>query len=284
MGSQKIPLFGGLIAGVDAATPNPVLLPVFTPPDSTSKAPAIYEVHLFVSPRRLNPALPVTAYGVSASDPVGAGGLVWVGRLSPDVNREPVAKALDGHPVRGAVALHFSALGTPAIVATDLTFLWGYYLRVGQGTKKQAERRPIGKTLTGFNAGVPFTIAAGASEIVHVFEKNRIDEISLAGMYLGGDVDGDVTLSLIFEDVNDVALAPPAFFRPRTARDYTDATTVGNRVILPPFGGLFPPSPYFIHQCPFGGGGSPTLHHLRVRNDVAAPGAPMSVHGYFVRN
>ena len=278
---QKIPLFNGVIASVEAV-PGGTLLDVFTPPDKTSKAPAIYEVHLYMSPRSANnPAATSVVYSLLAQQGADLG-VVWkcpsdAAASNVFVNRNPIAKVLDGYPIRGDVKLFVAAVGVA--VAGDPAFFWGYYHRVGQGQLKQPERRPIGKALDGFNAGVPFTLAPGADAVIHTFAKNKIDEISLAAGFFNDHTNAD-TVSLLFEDVNNVPVGPIATFRPAKSNDYS--VDAAGSVVLPPFGGLFPPSPYFIHQCPFGGGYLPTLDHLRVKNNSAGVGA--SVHGYFTRS
>jgi hypothetical protein len=266
--SQKIPLFNGVIASAPVAAAPGIVTPIFTPPDSNSDAPNIYEVHLWVSPRLSN-LDPVTAQ-VQARERSGTPVPVWQGVANAGVTGYPIVKALDGYPVRGDVTLEMLS---SAPVGGDPIFMWGYYRRVGEGPQLQPERRPIGQALTPFNAGVPFAIAPGASQIIHVFEPNRIDEISLAA-FIGG-----LTLMLTFEDINNGVLATPFLFIPVGANTYQPVA--GD--FVGPQGSLFPPSPYFIHQCPFGGGYLPTLHHIRAWN-LAAEGNPDAIfHGYFTR-
>jgi len=274
--SQKIPLFNGVIASLEAAVAPGATLPVFTPPDSDSDAPNIYEVHLFMSPRRANGASDTVEMSVRAYEDPATTFTVWrAPTTSAAINRSPISKMLDGYPVRGGVSLDFQAVGSAQ--PGDEIFLWGYYHRVGQGVLKEAERRPIGQALTPFNAGIPFALAPGASAIVHIFQQNRIDEISLAAVF-GDTVGATDTVSLLFEDANNVPVSSIATFRPATAVDYDPLASAR---VLPPEAALFPPSPYFIYQCPFGGGAIPTLHHLRVTNNAVA--LPVSIHGYFTR-
>jgi hypothetical protein len=278
---QKIPLFSGVIASLEAVPSPGTTLDVFTPPDKTSKVPAIYEVHLFMSPRSANgPAVDGPVYKLRAQSDVDVG-VVWqcphtASAAVGFVDRAPISKILDGFPVRGDVKLSLNADGVAA--PGDPAFIWGYVHRIGEGRLKQAERRPIGKALAGFNAGMPFTLLPGADVVVHTFAKNRIDEISLAAVFLDTTGTGE-TVSLIFEDANNVPVAPAATFRPQKSNTYSLDAAGG--VVLPPFGGLFPSSPYFIHQCPFGGGYIPTLDHLRIKNNSA--GTAASIHGYFTR-
>jgi len=275
--SQKIPLFNGVIGSLEAAVAPGATLAVFTPPDADSDAPNIYEVHLFMSPRRVNGgAGDEVKMFVRAYEDVSTPFTVWrAPTTNIAIDRSPVVKMLDGYPVRGDVTLDFLAEGSDQ--PSDAIFLWGYYHRVGQGPLKEAERRPIGQNLTSFNAGVPFELAPGASAIVHVFQQNRIDEISLAVVFSDDPATTD-TVSLLFEDASNVPVSAIATFRPAPAVEY-DALASG--IVLPPAASFFPPSPYFIHQCPFGGGAIPTLHHLRVTNN--APALSASIHGYFTR-
>lgn len=267
--NQKIPLFGGLIAGIPVgAGPQTV----FTPPDKDSDAPGIYELHLFVAQAE-DEGVVVSVYeGTNAAAAVPA----WIGQSNADARYNPIAKPLDGFPVRGDVTVQITALDKGG---NDTVFAWGYYFRVGQGPQQQAERRPIGQALEPFNAGVPFRIAAdGGSQIIHTFEPTKFDEMSLALLHAVGALDTrEVTLD--FEDVDHNVLAT-AKLRPFAATAYYSAAAA---VALPPFGGSFPPSPYQIYQCPFGvGGGGPVPRFLRVTND-AGNDAELLVHGYFTR-
>lgn len=290
--SQKIPLFNGVIVGAPVAAAPGFVTPVFTPPDADSDAPAIYEVHLYVAPRRSNAGAPgqdpvtaiVRAYestGIALAVPV------WRATANANVKANPIAKALDGHPVRGDVTLDMLA---SAAGGGDPIFMWGYSRRVGEGPQIQPERRPIGQApATPFNAGVPFRIPPnGGNQIVHVFEQNRIDEISLAAFF-DSDAAAALTdnfLQLTFEDVNNNPLASPFIFVPQTSNMYEEIGSAGALKALPPFASLFPPSAYLIHQCPFGGGYLPTLHHIRAWNiRVGAEGTNPDaiVHGYFTR-
>lgn len=275
--SQKIPLFNGVIGSLEAAVAPGATLPVFTPPDADSDAPNIYEVHLFMSPRSVNGgAGDAVSMAVRAYENPAAPFTVWrAPTTSAAINRSPVSKMLDGYPIRGGVSLDFLAAGSAQ--PGDEIFLWGYYHRVGQGPLKEAERRPIGLALAPFNAGVPFALAPGASAIIHVFQQNRIDEISLAAVF-SDTVGATDTVSLLFEDASNVPVSAIATFRPANANEY-DPLASGR--VLPPEASLFPPSPYFIHQCPFGGGAIPTLHHLRVTNN--SPSLVAFIHGYFTR-
>ena len=286
--SQKIPLplLRGTILSVpvQVAGPAAVPVPVFTPPDKDSDAPAIYEVHLYISaPKQGGVGAPAAiSIVLFANEGAKPSVPVWAASTNSQVNLDPVVKILDGYPVRGDVTLALLAVAT-ADAGTSLPLaVWGYYHRVGQGEIKQAERRPIGTPLGAFNAGVPFDLAPGASAVVHTFEPNRIDEMSLAFLRLGAEpVQADV-IGLMFEDENNVLVTPSAIFLPRTPTVFnTLALPSTLPAALPPYGSLFPPGPYQIYQCPFGGGGFPTLDHLRVSN--GSPDKRAIVHGYFTR-
>jgi len=275
--SQKIPLFNGVIVGAPVAAAPGFVTPVFTPPDVGAAAPAIYEVHLWVSPRENNaePNPGAAIAVVQAREGSGAAVPVWAGIPNAGVHAQPIVKALDGYPVRGDVTLEMLVTAT---MGGDPIFMWGYYRRVGEGPQLQPERRPIGQTLTPFNAGVPFVIAAAGSSIIHVFEPNRIDEISLAAFITGAS---DDVLQLTFEDIANNSLATPFTFKPKAANIYQPVAAD----FIGPNGSLFPSSPYFIHQCPFGGGYLPTLHHIRAWGIPAVGEGSSSAifHGYFTR-
>ena len=287
--SQKIPLFQGVIRDMAVAAAPGAVLDIFTPPDADSDAPNIYEVHLWVAPRLVNTGAPgndpvatqVRAYeGPNAASAVS----VWRALANANVRANPVAKALDGYPIRGDVTLDMLAT---AATGADPIFMWGYYRRVGEGPQIQPERRPIAQApSTPFNAGVPFVVPTNGSQIIHVFEPNRIDEISLAAFFDSDDSDAlvDNTLRLSFEDVNNNILSFYDFV-PQTTNTYEAIGTAPDLKALPPNASLFPPSAYVIHQCPFGGGYLPTLHHIRAWNIQTQEGEnPDAIfHGYFTR-
>jgi hypothetical protein len=289
MSSQKLPLFGGTIQPLFPDLTNPLaslaLNPVFTPPDATTKAPRYFALHLWVLPPLASAGL--VGCGIYITEnPTGKQGAAWAGIFPiTAVGGQPV-KVLDGYPVRGDVTVAASAVGVAASGSSNLK-MWGYYVPVGEGTVREDERRFIGQNLQRFNAGIgyvlgfqltpppplPPAVPAGAPSdtIIHVFEKDRIDEMSLAFTPMAPVACFAV---LSFETEANTLVHPEAF-----------ATFHIGTGAQPPQGqySAFPPSPYVIYKAAFGGHGYPTLHHLRVTVGADSPDVAVGVHGYFTR-
>lgn len=264
MPTQKIPLFNGLIVPLPVSGDT---VEVFTPPDKdlADGTQATYEVHLWVVYPTTGEDVPTIAITAQqASDPAV---IVWQQSRSDIEDSVPAgvpAKVLDGYPVRGDVTLLASRTSIEGIAPG---FAFGYYYRVGQGHLMQPERRFIGEALDGFNAGVPIKFVAGNRKIIHYFEKNRIDEISLAFCASTPSDSGFAVIS--FEDAannpipgtEDVFLAVGILEGANSVRD--------------------PQSVYTLFQIPLGGGGSPTLDHISISLNGLTT---LTAHGYFTRH
>jgi len=287
MPSQRMPLFGGMILPVHAPLPAEPQFPltIFTPPDKAlPKTPrgtqAYYQLHLWLKPgANLSEVYNLEAY--LDSDPASPE-LVWGGTIARTFGAIPNAaaiKILDGYTVRGDVTLRLRAEIASAADAYPLgPQVWGYYYRVGRGTVIEPETRFIGQdSPDGITEGVPIKIEDGEKEVIHVFEENRIDEVSLAFMPEATD-DGGNTISLAFEDENGVDIIP------------------NHRVNLNIPGSLpnfvhDPMSVYSIYRIPLGGGIYPSyLIPANVTNphqitaELLPNGAtPLWVHGHFTR-
>lgn len=301
MPSLKRPLFNGIIQPVHVGVAAAGLNPIFTPPDEANvKNPQTFELHLWLLPAfdGINP----TDYTLLATEgPFATAtkfGKVWSGR---DVaggysfGARPI-KILDGFPVRGKVQLTLVASkGAGADPYPIGPQLWGYYLPVGQGSKYEQEHRFIGNHpgLQGFNVGVPVTLEAveppgpGASEIVHTFDPNRIDEISLAFAPVISPVTpapGFGFALVTFEDVNNQPLIPGHYVQFQLHSGVSNPAFQGSSPTDPGIApGHVEQSPYMILGTPFGG--NPALHHLRVQA-VAGEDSTLSlgVHGYYIRH
>jgi hypothetical protein len=279
MASQKLPLFGGMIQPIHVGMGLPAVQnDIFTPPDKTSKAPQTYELHLWVMASAAGQTLAV----VSQESATGKVGLAW-GGISAGGNVGVPQKVLDGYPVRGDVKMALLASSAAADPYPVGPQMWGYYLPVGQGALREDERRFIGAALQKSNAGVGFVLSsvqpspasfpAGSPDnaIVHTFEPNRIDELSLA---FTPYADIGALARLTFEDAANQPIIPLHYVQ------FVAYTSYGPGA---PAFGAFPPSPYLLHKIPFGGGGIPKLHHIRVKIVAFEGDTGLGVHGYFIR-
>lgn len=221
MPSVKIPLFNGLVQPFHVPSGA---VEIFVPPDFKSATPQTYEVHLWMVPNSWSDGDANNALSVSivASEGVLGStsntGALWFGQPFNGKKSTFPIKVLDGVPVRGDTRL---LLVADAVGATDLypkgLQLWGYYYVSGQGAQFEPQRRFIGKSLGGFNQGVPFdfSLPAGvgkaqtAKQIIHTFEPGKIDDIALTfdAIYPGDPT--DVVFSFTFEDSNGVPLIDP---------------------------------------------------------------------------
>jgi hypothetical protein len=295
MPSLKRPLFLGNIQPVHIGIGASALTDVFTPPDSTSKAPQTYELHLWLLPQSaagygLN--LPTYALLASEGPPASATkiGTLWSGKtgIGGFAIPRPI-KILDGYPIRGNVSVTLLASAAAGVDPYPIgPQLWGYYLPAGQGSKVELEHRFIGNIagLAAFNSGVPDSFVAsappgtpGTSKIIHVFQKGRIDEISLAFAASGDPVVARVT----FEDVANNPIIPGHYV------DFRLVHTVGDPAVIPtatasPQGHILQ-TPYMLSGVPFGGV-NPLLDHIRVTAipSVGPSGSAFGVHGFFIRH
>jgi hypothetical protein len=300
MPSLKRPLFNGIIQPMHVVIGAPVVTPIFTPPDAANvKNPQTFELHLWLLPDASD-AVNQTTYQIHASVGPWATatkkGVVWSGQEVPGgfvYGPRPI-KILDGFPVRGNVQLSFLA---SKLAGADIyplgPQLWGYYLPVGQGSKYEQEHRFIGNqpNLQGFNSGVPlqFTadFAAGPnpspSEIIHTFDPNRIDEISLAFAPVANPDETGFAV-LVFEDANNQPLIPGHYVKFQLYGNVANPTFSGSDLTKP---GVAPgpllQSPYMILGTPFGG--NPALHHIRafaIAGEAAV--IAIGVHGFYIRH
>jgi hypothetical protein len=285
MPSQKIPLFNGMIipihngsSGAVPATP-PIPTIVASPLDKALKPEGVratYEVHLWLKPGAGVLASPSDYYFLYAyldNDPATKI-LVWAAQQAtfPVPLNGPPVKILDGYPVRGNVTLALEtdipAMGYAGGDAYPTgAQVFGHYFRVGQGSQIQPERRFIGDASPdGITSGVPLVLAAEERKILHVFEDNRIDEITL-GFAQDSVLDTEGFINITFEDENNNLIIP--------------GQEINMGFVASPNFLRDPQSVYSIYQVPFGGGFIPNLHHIAVTNlkdDRAA-----FVHGYFTR-
>lgn len=304
MPSLKRPLFNGIIQPMHIGIGAPAVASIFTPPDSANvKNPQTFELHLWLLPAFQDPANPTTYLIQATEGPfVGATkiGTVWSGRDVADgysFGPRPI-KILNGYPVRGNVHLTFFAVRAAGVDPwPGGPQLWGYFLPVGQGSKYEQEHRYIGNQpgLEGFNAGVPVMLAAteppgpGTSEVIHTFEPNRIDEISLAFAPIISPVapapgPGFGFAVVSFEDVNNQPLIPGHSVQFQLHSGVSNPAFQGSSPTDPGIApGHVEQSPYMILGTPFGG--NPLLHHLRVQA-VAGEDSTLSlgVHGYYIRH
>jgi hypothetical protein len=306
MPSQKLPLFNGIIAPVSYGNLNDVPpvpaspVAVATPPDKNLEprgAQAFYAIHLWLIPGVVAAEDENEFYQLSAFLDSNPTNLVpiWQGKLWEtflgNVYAAPM-KILDGYPIRGNVGLVFQAWKTKAGDVNPYpegAQLFGYYYRVGEGTQIEAERRFIGEPSSdadNVTQGIPIELPANQEKkIVHYFEPNRIDEISLAWSFppvVSGPFN-TTHVGLYFEDENNNPLipghvvnivqfqtntAPPGLFDPQ--RNYLRD----------------PKSIYTIYKAVFGGGltnlGLPQPHHLSMAN-LAPKNQSIYAHGYFTR-
>jgi hypothetical protein len=257
---------------------NPFI--VFTPPDKALKPAGIqahYELHLWLKPGTNQSEYYVLEAYVDGDEANAQ--FVWAGTLGRTfgaIANAAAIKILDGYVVRGNVTLKLTINNTTAEDEYPAgPQIWGYYYRVGRGTVMEPERRFIGQdSPDGVTEGVPIKIDAGEKEIIHVFENERIDELSLAFTSDYPDGSGN-TISLAFEDANGVDIIPnhrvniviPASL-PNSIHD--------------------PMNVYSIYQIPLGGGISPPALNLPNPHQISAElldgvGEPLWVHGYFTR-
>jgi hypothetical protein len=291
MASQKLPLFGGMIQPVHANLNPTVSLaanPIFSPPDKTSKAPQTFELHLWLLPPLDSGANPQGFEVLVTEDATGRQSAAWAGLLAPNAGKggQP-QKVLDGYPVRGAVTVGL-AVAAAADQYPSGPQMWGYYVPVGQGSLREDERRFIGQdNLQKFNEGLGFSllwnitaplppVPAGlagspSSAVVHVFEKGRIDEVSLAFAPL---LPVPCWAVVTFEKEDNSLVIPG-----HSVQMYIDTPFANPSAAF----GAFPPSPYVINKIPFGGGGQPLLHHIRVAVAFDGNDRALGVHGYFIR-
>jgi hypothetical protein len=264
MGSQKIPLFEGIMKAV--GDPAPTFIDLFTPLDRnlTDGTQAFYEVHMWISPE----GTPTDVYelqAVQSGNPAAVP--IWnTDNLvaAPFQQGLPI-KMLDGYPVRGDVTIQGSFLS-----AASSSHVFGYYYRVGQGEVLQPARRFIGQDLSPtFDAGLPINFAAGEKKVIHKFVSGRIDEISLAFMQSAPEVLPPVA-TLRFEDSNGVILAgtTPVLINLETVPDFRRN----------------PASPYTYYQIALGGSpAQPNLAQMSIESAVPLQ-QDFSVHGYFTRH
>jgi hypothetical protein len=309
MPSQKLPLFGGIIAPVhngvyDVVPASPVIAAIPTivasPLDKALQprgTQAYYELHLWLIPGfpkvdNVPSLINNEIYNLYAypDDNPAAARPIWSGNLFQTFGGNSWAapiKILDGYPIRGNVTLAFTVNRNKADEIDQYpegVQLFGYYYRVGEGTEIHPERRYIGEPSPDADEvtkGIPLLLPAGEKKIIHQFESNRIDEMSLAWT-LPGDVfdpSSIMYVELTFEDENGNPLIP------------------GHKVsIIQFYSGAFagpvrnairdPQSVYPIKDAVFGSGfqaalGLPSLHHLSIENKSAK--GDMYAHGYFTR-
>lgn len=281
MPSQKIPLFGGMIIPVhNGNTPGIPIIPtiIASPLDKALKPEGVqgtYELHLWLKPGpQVASGDDDEYYTITASldsNPTDTR-VVWSSKGSntgSGVNGPPI-KILDGYPVRGNVTLVLW-VDIPIELVPDLypvgVQIFGYYYRVGQGSQIQPERRFIGEpSPDGLSTGLPLLLGPGERRVIHTFEDNRVDEISLAFVQPANDeVAGLVNIS--FEDENNNLIIPDQEINilnmpsPNFLRD--------------------PQSVYSINQVPFGGGYLPNLHQMAITN--TRDNQIAWAHGYFTR-
>jgi len=302
MPSQKLPLFSGIIYPVHNGVPGVAASPlvVATPLDKgllPRGTQAYYEVHLWM--------IPGYPTGVIADDNDEFYDLVaypddnpanyrnvWSGSLfrtfGGQVWAAPI-KILDGYPLRGNVTLAFSASRNGAGQIDQYpegVQLFGYYYRVGEGTQIRPERRFIGEPspdADNVSQGLPLALPANEKKILHYFEKNRIDEMSLAWAWASASYNpATVTyVELTFEDENNNPLI--AGHKVSIVQFLTPPGTYvdpGRNFLRDP------QSAYSVKNAVFGGGfqqayGLPVLHHLSIKN--ASSKGDLYAHGYFTR-
>lgn len=285
MAQQKRPLFSGGIPLTFQTSDTGVDTPIFTPPDVSVRAPQTYELHLWA----MSIADAQSIQVIAQENASGKQSLAWSGKSSTDTKFVPV-KVLDGYPVRGDVSIFVRGKDTALVPKPG--FMWGFYYAVGAGRIREDERRFMGRTLAGFNAGLGLSLSTQPSifpapndnvpqgEILHVFDPSRIDEISIAFTPFVTDPTAiGVVAALSFEKVDNTVLS----VLPVVAK-----LEYGPNV-LP--AGAYPPSPYILHKIPFGGDVSAGLHHIRAfvgsgfaaDPEVAALTGAVGVHGYFTR-
>jgi len=303
MSNEKLPLLSGIVqplhVGVGAAAET---LEIFRPPDASNvKNPVTYEVHAWLIQTNLNPVPAGQRFAIlSVQGDINANpsklGLAYSEEALVDNGFAqgvlPV-KVLDGYPVRGDVGLYAAMSGAAADPYPNGPQIWGYYHIVGQGTRREPERRFIGdRGLQGYNAGVPLLLAMAAngvvssnSEILHYFEPDRIDDLCISFQLGAGDgagaSDAIVLVTMTFEDANNQPLFAGHALNFLLTKNY--GTPVYNGTPAPPVPPGLPLSTPYWFQGSFG---NPSLDHLRVvatriEGDQVAN---VGVHGYFTRH
>lgn len=257
--SQKIPLFDGVLFDV----PPPIAtFDIFTPPDKAllQGSQAFYEAHLWWTRGSATDYIEVLAY--NDGDAANAKRIWEGGGAAAPWEGYPV-KVLDGYPIRGNVTLQ-------GVAEAGSSFLFGYYTRVGESDAKAA-RRFNGQPSPDANnvsLGVPVELAAGESAVIHTFEQNRIDEVSLA-LIAEAEAAPFPAAAITFEDASNAVLSGPwAVSAFRGATDFTSP---------------LPLDSYFLREVAFGGNPAlPTLDHIRITAD-GGNAASLWAHGYFTR-
>ena len=286
MSAQKIPLFGGMIIPVHNGSGTHAVPVVVAPPTVVASPPdkaflpqgtqGTYEVHLWLKPGGGVAAAAAELYAVEAyldSNPA-VKQLVWgypQANLPVPLNGAPV-KILDGYPVRGGVTVQFTSYIPAGTYVGDAyptgSQLFGYYYRVGQGQQVQPERRFIGEdSPDGIAAGVPIVLNEDERKIIHVFDSNRLDEMSL-GFAQAADEATSGFANIRFEDVNNNLIIPN--------QQINLAIEQGPNFLRDP------QSVYYINQVPFGGGYISNLDHIAVTNQ-SSDDRSIWIHGYFTR-
>jgi hypothetical protein len=267
MENQKLPLLGGIIAplhnGADIVAGATIL---GGPVDKNLPrgTQATYEVHLWIVPSTSGGAtswLLASAYDTDLTTirPIAQG-------VIPTGNTYPV-KVLDGYPMRGDVSFAVGIVmgDGPADLYPNGAQAYGYAYRVGRGDVIEPERRFIGEASPdGIAVGVPLTLAANAKVPLHVFERDRFDDIALAFQpsALGARV------KLYFEDASGVPVIHPDHNVELVVPLFAEGNYLHD-----------PQSIYTIKGAVFGGNAIfQNLHQISIEcNQIAF------VHGYFSR-
>ncbi|MFQ5339947.1 MAG: hypothetical protein ACE5F6_00215 [Anaerolineae bacterium] len=266
MENQKLPLFGGIITPLhNGADPILGATPIGGPVDKTLPrgTQATYEVHLWIVPSTSEGATRWGVFSAYDSDlttvrPIAQG-------VIPAGNTYPV-KVLDGFPMRGDVSFATSIVMNDSIV--DLypngAQAYGYAYRVGRGDVIEPERRFIGDpSPDGISAGVPLTLAAGAKVPLHVFERDRFDDI-----FLGFTVQELASMKLYFEDASGVPVVDLSHYVEFVVPVFAEGNYLRD-----------PQSIYTIKGAVFGGNAIfPNLHRISIECDKIA-----TVYGHFSR-
>jgi hypothetical protein len=142
---------------------------------------------------------------------------------------------------------------------------YGYAYRVGRGNVIEPERRFIGaESPDGIAAGVPLTLAADTKVPLHVFERDRFDDIALAFT-----VPELARVKLYFEDASGAPVAAPGHY-----------VEFSVPILAEPNYAHDPQSIYTIKGAVFGGNAIyQNLHQISIEcnKDLS------TVHGYFSR-
>jgi len=289
MPQQKLPLFGGIIAPVhngvlaNGASVDAIPAVVGGCPDNALSPRGVqnyHEIHLWLKPGN-DPTEIYLLYAQDNSDPTYARA-IWAGSLPVTfggITYGPAVKVLDGYPLRGDVTLYL-VVNTSGGGSVDQyprgPQVYGYYYVRGKGPEVQDERRFIGEDSRDSDevtVGFPYNLAAGEDQVIHTFENDRIDDISLSFRHVLPSLpDGlQAWVDLYFEDENGNSIIPnhQVRFNVLASRYYHD-----------------PQSVYDLFQIPLGGGISPAglanPSRMRVEVDDAST-VGVAVHGYFTR-